>query len=107
MKRRSGIAVVGFTAAVLSGSGVPALAEKVSVDLPQEQVRFRAGPGQDVATARCTICHAAGYVYMQPPLTREQWSGVVAKMRKVFGAPIDDAQAKVIVDYLVTQNGKK
>jgi hypothetical protein len=44
---------------------------------------------------------------MQPPQTRAGWTATVTKMRKVMGAPAGDADAKKIVDYLMTQNGKQ
>ena len=34
-------------------------------------------------------------------------TATVNKMRKVMGAPASDADAKIIVDYLMTQNGKQ
>jgi len=33
-------------------------------------------------------------------LTPEQWKAEVGKMRNVFGAPIDDATEKQILEYL-------
>jgi hypothetical protein len=75
-----------------------------SVDLPPDRVEFR--PGVDAVRSNCITCHSAQYVYMQPPLSREQWHAEVAKMRKAYGAPIPEAADNAIVDYLVGQNGK-
>ena len=36
-----------------------------------------------------------------------QWQGVVTKMRTVFGAPISDADAKAITDYLTSAYGAR
>ena len=81
-------------------------ADTVSITLPQDKVHFKSGPGAQTAQTYCVTCHTAEYVYMQPPLTRAQWEGVVNKMRKVFGAPLPEDQVKAVVDYLMTQNGK-
>jgi len=79
----------------------------VTINLPRPNIEFKPGPGADLATANCRTCHSAAYVYTQPPLTRVQWTAEVTKMKKVYGAPIDDANIAPIVDYLLTQNGKK
>jgi mono/diheme cytochrome c family protein len=79
----------------------------VSIQLPAETAELKPGPGLDVARANCMTCHSVDYIYMQPPLTREQWQGVVLKMKKVMGAPIADGDVDTIVQYLMSQNGKK
>jgi mono/diheme cytochrome c family protein len=96
------LAALGLTACV-----TPSVADKASINLPAETAHFKPGPGADVATTYCTICHTADYIYMQPPLNRGGWTATVNKMRKVFGAPAGDAEAKQIVEYLLTQNGKQ
>jgi hypothetical protein len=53
------------------------------------------------------VCHSVDYIYMQPPLTSEQWRGEVLKMKNTFGAPIQDADVDKIVTYLMSQNGKQ
>ena len=52
------------------------------------------------------LCHSTDYIVRQPPGDAKQWDGVVTKMVKVFGAPVSDADAKTIVDYLARQYGK-
>lgn len=79
----------------------------VSFQLPEETAELKPGPGLDVARANCMTCHSVDYIYMQPPLTREQWLGEVMKMKKVMGAPIADGDVDTIVQYLMSQNGKK
>jgi mono/diheme cytochrome c family protein len=79
----------------------------VSITLPPDARSFGAGMGQSVAQANCTICHAADYVYMQPPLTDVQWRAEVMKMKTAYGAPLDDSAVDTLVAYLVGQNGKK
>jgi hypothetical protein len=53
------------------------------------------------------ICHSVDYIYMQPPLTKDQWQAEVVKMKKVFGAPVPDGEVDTIVEYLMSQDGKK
>ena len=101
-----------FAAMIGAALSTPAAfaAEKmgtVSVDLPAETAQFKAGPGMDAARQNCVACHSVDYVYMQPPLTEEKWRAVVMKMKKVMGADIPDNDIDTIVQYLVSQNGKK
>jgi sulfite dehydrogenase (cytochrome) subunit B len=79
---------------------------KVSVTFPNDPFAFKPGPGSQAALANCLTCHSSAYVSTQPPLTRAQWTGEVTKMRNVFGAPISDADAATIVDYLTANYGK-
>jgi mono/diheme cytochrome c family protein len=65
------------------------------------------GPGQDVFATQCVICHSPRYVLNQPAFPRKIWTAEVHKMVKGYGAPIDPAQEKVIVDYLVSWHGKE
>jgi sulfite dehydrogenase (cytochrome) subunit B len=78
----------------------------VKVDLPAETARL--APRPNVASAQvCMVCHSVDYVYMQPPLTSEQWRGEVLKMKNTFGAPIADGDVDEIVTYLMSQNGEQ
>jgi hypothetical protein len=43
---------------------------------------------------------------MQPRGDAKQWDAVVTKMRKVYGAPISDADARTITEYLTATYGK-
>lgn len=79
----------------------------VKITLPEENARFKPGPGLEVAQVQCMICHSADYIYMQPPLSKDQWQAEVTKMKKVFGAPIPDSDIDTVVTYLLSQNGKK
>jgi hypothetical protein len=107
MKKLSQSAV--FLTGVLSlmASSASFAAGEVSITLPQETARLKPGPGMETTAKYCMICHSVDYIYMQPPLTKDQWHGEVVKMKKVFGAPIADSDVDTIVNYLVSQNGKK
>lgn len=73
---------------------------KVSVDLPASETLFPPGAGADLATSQCLICHSAGMVLRQPPLTLDQWSGEIKKMRSAFGAPLPANQIDAVAKYL-------
>jgi mono/diheme cytochrome c family protein len=95
-------AVCAVAAAAGAAEGVPAT---VRIDLPAETARL--APGPNVAAAQtCMVCHSVDYIYMQPPLTSDQWRGEVVKMKTVFGAPLADGDVEAIVTYLMSQNGK-
>ena len=109
-KRRAVFAGLLAAAAVVGAAHVAGAAgngaSPVTITLPPDARQFGPGPGQSVAQANCTICHAADYVYMQPPLTDVQWRAEVVKMKSVYGAPFDDSEVDTLVAYLVSQNGK-
>ena len=62
-------------------------------------------PGSEVTQTQCQFCHSTDYIVMQPRGDAKQWEGVVTKMIKVFGAPVTDADAKTIADYLARAYG--
>ena len=80
---------------------------EVKIDLPGETAHLKPGPGMDTTRRNCMICHSVDYIYMQPPLSKDQWTALVMKMKKVFGAPVPDNEVDTIVNYLLSQNGQK
>jgi mono/diheme cytochrome c family protein len=69
-------------------------------------VHLKPGPGLDKVEGNCGACHSLEYVQMNSPfLNASGWEAEVAKMRKAYGAPIGDADAKAIVDYLAANYG--
>jgi mono/diheme cytochrome c family protein len=79
---------------------------KVSVDLPSSQTPFPPGNGAVIANAQCLICHSAGMVLRQPPLTQDEWVGEINKMRNAFGAPLPADQVEALAKYLHSINGR-
>jgi mono/diheme cytochrome c family protein len=79
----------------------------VSIQPPAETAQLKPGPGLEAAQSNCMTCHSVDYICMQSPLTKDQWQGEVVKMKKVMGAPIPDNEVDTIVEYLMSQNGKK
>lgn len=87
MKRLLLAALVGLT-----GQGA------LAADAPAP---LAAGSGNDIASATCNTCHTSDYIIMNSTfLTADQWKAEVTKMRKAFGAPIDDETAAKIIAYL-------
>jgi sulfite dehydrogenase (cytochrome) subunit B len=76
-----------------------------SIELPAIQVQLNPGPGLDKVSSLCNVCHTLKYITMQPAFPRATWTAEVNKMIKVMGAPINDEDAKTIIDYLSTAYG--
>src|SRR5215469_17042949 len=93
-------------AAFLSAVAVSAAEEK-SIVLPPDNAyaQLVPAPGIDIAQTQCQFCHSTDYVVMQPRGDAKQWQAVVTKMVTVFGAPLSEADAKAIVEYLATTYG--
>ncbi|RTL86874.1 MAG: cytochrome c [Hyphomicrobiales bacterium] len=90
-----------FLLTALVFSPASAIAEVRTYDLPEENAELRPGPGQETAQENCLSCHSADYVSTQPRgLGKAFWEAEVTKMRKAYGAPISDENAKIIVEYL-------
>ena len=93
-----------FAAAAIAGLVfASANAAPVSYTLPDETAVFKPGPNLEVVQNNCTACHSADYINTQPrgpKFNKDFWQAELTKMIKVYGAPIDDADAGKIVDYL-------
>ena len=51
-------------------------------------------------------CHSLDYIVMNSPIPNAAlWDAEVTKMIKAFGAPIGDADAKAIAEYLKANYG--
>lgn len=80
---------------------VATLAAPVTYTLPEENAVFKDNPGMDIAQNNCTACHSTDYINYQPPkMGPDFWNAEVQKMIKVYGAPVNEADAKAIADYL-------
>jgi sulfite dehydrogenase (cytochrome) subunit B len=89
------IAIVALAAFV----AFPAAADEPVINLKQ-------APGLDKVEGNCGACHSLVYIQMNSPfLNGAGWNAEVTKMIKGYGAPISDADAKAIVDYLTANYG--
>ncbi len=62
----------------------------------------------DKVEANCAGCHSLDYVVMNSPYpSAALWDAEVGKMIKAFGAPIEPADAKIIVEYLAQNYGRR
>jgi len=88
--------VIAFIATLIA---LPATAAEQAIKLKQ-------GLGADKVEANCQACHSLAYIPMNSPfLNAAGWDAKVTKMIKAMGAPIDDADAKAIKDYLAKNYG--
>jgi len=72
----------------------------------QENIALKPGVGRETVAASCVACHSLDYPPLNAPFLRRQgWESEVTKMIKVFGASIEPADAKIIVDYLTANYG--
>jgi sulfite dehydrogenase (cytochrome) subunit B len=98
MKRAAaGVGVLALAAA-LARAGQP----------PGEYTGLKDAPGHDVTSGRCIICHSLEYIPNNAPaLDRTGWQKEIQKMRERFGAPISEAEAQQILEYLATNYSGK
>ncbi len=88
--------LIAFFAAALA---LPASAQEKPVDLKK-------APGLDKVEANCSGCHSLDYILMNSPYPNAAlWNAEVTKMIKAFGAPIGEADAKTIAEYLSKNYG--
>ena len=88
--------VIALAAAMMA---VPAMAEEQTINLKK-------APGSDKVEIYCQVCHSLAYIPMNSPFLNAQgWDAEVTKMIKVMGAPIDEADATTIKDYLTKNYG--
>ncbi|AEG51537.1 putative cytochrome c [Sphingobium chlorophenolicum L-1] len=75
--------------------------------LPDEQpVALPPGPDAELTAGACSACHSIDYVTSQPRSKGAQfWNDSVAKMVKVYGAPIEPEDAARIAAYLAATYG--
>ena len=87
--------IAGFAALI----ALPATADESSVQLKK-------APGLDKVEANCQACHSLDYIPMNSPFPNAAlWDAEVTKMIKAYGAPIEDADAKAIAEYLKSNYG--
>jgi len=93
------IFAIAAITAITAALAVPAFAD-------EKPVALKKAPGLDKVEANCAACHSLDYIQMNSPYPNAAlWDAEVTKMIKAFGAPIDDADAKVIADYLKKNYG--
>ncbi len=77
------------------------------VTAAEQRTVLKEGPGRDKVEANCASCHSIDYIVGNSPfMNRQVWDAEVTKMIKAFGAPISDADAKEIAEYLAKNYGQ-
>jgi len=72
----------------------------------EKPVQLMKAAGLDKVEGNCASCHSLDYVLINSPFPNAAvWDATVTKMIKAFGAPIDEADAQVISDYLKNNYG--
>jgi len=88
--------VIAFAAVLLAGT---AFAD-------EQVIKLKQAPGVDKVEANCQACHSLSYIPMNSVfLTAAGWDATVNKMINALKAPIDDADAKIIKEYLAKNYG--
>jgi mono/diheme cytochrome c family protein len=78
----------------------------MSAAADERAVQLKQAPGVDKIVRNCAGCHSLDYVPMNSPfLSPAGWDAEVAKTINAFGAPIDQADVKIIADYLKSNYG--
>lgn len=117
-RRRVALATIvlacAFAGAGAANEGAPAVRPSrtpapafmtTRIELPVSDAVFPPGADADLANSQCLICHSAGMVLRQPPLTKDQWKAEIVKMRTVFGALVPADQVDALTEYLFLING--
>jgi sulfite dehydrogenase (cytochrome) subunit B len=92
--------LAALAVAVLAMAGA-SYAKPLTYTLPEETPTLRPRPGMETAQNNCLTCHSVDYIDTQPPNRGKAfWEAEVTKMIKVYHAPINEADAKAIADYL-------
>jgi len=87
---------LAIAAALIAGSALAA----------EQEIKLKQGAGLDKVKANCLACHTLAYIPMNSPyLNAAGWDAEVTKMIKAYGAPVEDADAKAIKDYLAANYG--
>ena len=94
-------ALLALAALALVAAAPPT--KPLSVELPDAEglLPERYGVSSEAVNNNCLACHSAAMITAQPRLSRVQWGETIAKMRTVYAAPIDPADDKAILDWLV------
>lgn len=79
------------------------IAALMAVASPLLAQELPAGPGQDVAKARCVTCHRADLI-VQQRLSKTGWTREVDKMVR-WGAVVEAPERDTLIDYLAQHFG--
>jgi mono/diheme cytochrome c family protein len=85
-----------------------ALLLAMNVRADESQIKLADAPGRETVLANCRTCHSIDYIPLHAGIPdRAGWEASIAKMRKVMGAAISDADAATILDYLASNYARR
>jgi sulfite dehydrogenase (cytochrome) subunit B len=91
---------------LVAGAALVAILIAPPVIAQEQEIKLKPGPGLEKVEGNCGACHSLAYIPMNSPfMNAAAWTAEVTKMIKAMGAPIDDADAKAIADYLAKNYG--
>ncbi len=99
------IMLTGAAAALADSGGKKIDWQSVSVTVPGPG-GYYSGPDAQLLNANCVMCHTAGFVERQPMLSLAAWTTEVTKMKKAFGAPLQDKDIPTIAQALFDRQPK-
>jgi cytochrome c551/c552 len=67
---------------------------------PQKEDKLISGPGSTLTENQCKLCHELQHI-RRAPLSRGEWADNLRNMKQ-RGAPMNDAEMALILDYLST-----
>ncbi len=73
----------------------------------ESQIILKNRPGKDQVVAQCAMCHSPDYITQHAKiLDRAGWEKTVGKMIAVMGAPVNNTDKQIIINYLAQNYGK-
>ena len=79
-----------------------------SANADGSEVQLTSGTNLDAVEQNCSACHSLDYIRMNSPFLDEKgWKAEVTKMVNAFGAPIEEADQRKILEYLSANYGKQ
>ena len=101
MRRALALGALAAAAAAAAGGALAADGVPAAGQGGEETIVLQDAPSRDLVAARCAICHSLDYIPANvPAMNRAGWDKTIQKMRKAYGAPITDAEAEEILEYL-------
>jgi cytochrome c5 len=100
-------AMIALALSVILALAASAVAQQVVIRLPADDASSQVpdGPGADAVRRDCAICHSLDYIVRQPRMEAAAWEAEVQKMIRVYGAPVVEADARIIAAYLARHFG--
>jgi cytochrome c5 len=73
----------------------------------ESEMHLKERPGKNQVAAQCSMCHSLDYITLHAAiLDRAGWEKTVGKMIQVMGAPINDNDKPIIINYLAQYYSK-